>query len=194
MANAEYMNIFWFSVSSIRVPWGLSLAHFLIKILFNQQSPSKECEPYRTANDKPIAPCGAIANSMFNGKTYLLKHWALWTVGPDYRSLYLFFSFPFFPTDTLELYYIDPNGTRTQIPLVKKGIAWWTDKHVKFRNPGGNNSNLTASFQGMLSSFWGHPVTHLFNVEKSLISKTEELTVPTNVFDGKYLVPTPRQR
>uniref|UniRef100_A0A8K9UFL7 Cell cycle control protein n=1 Tax=Oncorhynchus mykiss TaxID=8022 RepID=A0A8K9UFL7_ONCMY len=28
---------------------------------------------------------------------------------------------------TLELCYIDPNGTRIQIPL--KGIAWWTDKH-----------------------------------------------------------------
>ncbi|XP_024293419.1 cell cycle control protein 50A isoform X2 [Oncorhynchus tshawytscha] len=30
------------------------------------QSPSKECEPYRSS-DKPIAPCGAIANSLFNG-------------------------------------------------------------------------------------------------------------------------------
>uniref|UniRef100_A0A674EIH4 Cell cycle control protein n=1 Tax=Salmo trutta TaxID=8032 RepID=A0A674EIH4_SALTR len=47
--------------------------------------------------------------------------------------------------DTLELYYIDPNGTRIQIPL--KGIAWSTDKHVKFRNPGGN-PNLTSAFQG----------------------------------------------
>lgn len=52
-------------------------------------------------------------------------------------------------SDTLELYYID-NGTKTEIPLTKKGIAWWTDKHVKFRNPGGNN-NLTAAFQGDLS-------------------------------------------
>ncbi|XP_015478221.1 cell cycle control protein 50A isoform X2 [Parus major] len=32
-------------------------------------NPSKECEPYRTNEDKPIAPCGAIANSMFNGTT-----------------------------------------------------------------------------------------------------------------------------
>uniref|UniRef100_A0A8C8YXT0 Cell cycle control protein n=1 Tax=Prolemur simus TaxID=1328070 RepID=A0A8C8YXT0_PROSS len=29
-------------------------------------NPSKECEPYRRNEDKPIAPCGAIANSMFN--------------------------------------------------------------------------------------------------------------------------------
>ncbi|XP_043919970.1 cell cycle control protein 50A [Protopterus annectens] len=41
------------------------------------RSPSKECEPYRTSNNKPIAPCGAIANSMFNGKlcsTVFLLH------------------------------------------------------------------------------------------------------------------------
>uniref|UniRef100_A0A4W5MUJ8 Cell cycle control protein n=1 Tax=Hucho hucho TaxID=62062 RepID=A0A4W5MUJ8_9TELE len=50
-------------------------------------------------------------------------------------------------TDTLGLYYIDPNGTRIQIPLMKKGIAWWTDKNVKFKNPGGN-PNLTSAFQG----------------------------------------------
>lgn len=39
------------------------------------------------------------------------------------------------------------NGTETLIPVVKKGIAWWTDKHVKFRNPGGDK-NLTVAFQG----------------------------------------------
>ncbi|XP_062407513.1 cell cycle control protein 50A-like [Sardina pilchardus] len=95
------------------------------------KSPSKECEPYRESSDKkPIAPCGAIANSMFN--------------------------------DTLDLYYIDPNGTRTQIVLVQKGIAWWTDKHVKFRNPGGSNANLTASFQGTSKPLnWNKPVYEL---------------------------------
>ncbi|KAL6486672.1 hypothetical protein MHYP_G00060640 [Metynnis hypsauchen] len=90
---------------------------------------SKECEPYRT-NEKPIAPCGAIANSIFN--------------------------------DTLELYYIDPNETRTPIPLMKKGIAWWTDKHVKFRNPGGSNANLTAVFQDTTKPVnWRKPVYEL---------------------------------
>ncbi|KAG7465741.1 hypothetical protein MATL_G00156820 [Megalops atlanticus] len=94
------------------------------------KSPSKECEPYRTNENKPIAPCGAIANSLFN--------------------------------DTLELFYIDPNGTRTEIPLTKKGIAWWTDKHVKFRNPGGNNLNLTTVFQGTTKPVnWRKPVYEL---------------------------------
>ncbi|XP_037986614.1 cell cycle control protein 50A [Motacilla alba alba] len=89
-------------------------------------NPSKECEPYRTNEDKPIAPCGAIANSMFN--------------------------------DTLELYRID-NDTRTPIPLIKKGIAWWTDKNVKFRNPTGDGNNLTALFQGTTKPVnWPKPV------------------------------------
>ncbi|XP_037602085.1 transmembrane protein 30Aa [Sebastes umbrosus] len=93
-------------------------------------SPSKECEPYRTGEgQQPIAPCGAIANSLFN--------------------------------DTLELYHIDSNGTRNAIPLVKKGIAWWTDKHVKFRNPGGN-TNLTVAFQGTSKPVnWRKPVFEL---------------------------------
>ena len=43
---------------------------------------------------------------------------------------------------------MDPNGTRVQVPLTKRGIAWWTDKHVKFRNPGGSSPNLTSVFQG----------------------------------------------
>ncbi|XP_046957648.1 LOW QUALITY PROTEIN: cell cycle control protein 50A [Lynx rufus] len=71
-------------------------------------NPSKECEPYRRNEDKPIAPCGAIANSMFN--------------------------------DTLELFLVGNESHPTPIPLKKKGIAWWTDKNVKFRNPPGGES------------------------------------------------------
>lgn len=45
------------------------------QLLGNLKSdPSTDCAPFAFANDsngvlKPIAPCGAIANSMFNGKT-----------------------------------------------------------------------------------------------------------------------------
>ncbi|KAJ7341669.1 hypothetical protein JRQ81_006119 [Phrynocephalus forsythii] len=96
--------------------------------LFN---PSKECEPYRTNDDKPIAPCGAIANSMFN--------------------------------DTLSLFFIDNNQSKPiSIPLKKKGIAWWTDKNVKFRNPVGPTDNLTALFQGTEKPInWLNPVYKL---------------------------------
>ncbi|KAK7904803.1 hypothetical protein WMY93_017410 [Mugilogobius chulae] len=93
------------------------------------KAPSKECEPYRTSEGLPIAPCGAIANSLFN--------------------------------DTLKLYHVDSNGTMNEVPLVKKGIAWWTDKHVKFRNPNGN-ANLTIAFQGTSKPVnWRNPVFEL---------------------------------
>ncbi|XP_044277550.1 cell cycle control protein 50A [Varanus komodoensis] len=93
--------------------------------LFN---PSKECEPYRTSEEKPIAPCGAIANSMFN--------------------------------DTLTLFRIEPNENNpVPIHLTKKGIAWWTDKNVKFRNPTGDTKNLTVLFQGTSKPVnWRKPV------------------------------------
>ncbi|KAK5602469.1 Cell cycle control protein 50A [Crenichthys baileyi] len=95
-------------------------------------SASKECEPYRTSTEtkEPIAPCGAIANSLFN--------------------------------DTLELFYIEPNGTTTAVPLAKKGIAWWTDKHVKFRNPVKDKENLTELFKGTAKPVnWRKPVYEL---------------------------------
>ncbi|CAI9723131.1 cycle control 50A [Octopus vulgaris] len=61
----------------------------------------RECEPFRLYN-KTIgyAPCGAIANSLFN--------------------------------DSFQLDYV--NRSRT-VPLIKTGIAWDSDKKVKFRNP-----------------------------------------------------------
>ncbi|CAI5769704.1 cycle control 50A [Podarcis lilfordi] len=93
--------------------------------------PSKECEPYRTSGDKPIAPCGAIANSMFN--------------------------------DTLTLFRIDRNETKyIRIPLTKQGIAWWTDKNVKFRNPTGPTKDLAILFQGTAKPVnWPKPVYEL---------------------------------
>ncbi|XP_021549245.1 LOW QUALITY PROTEIN: cell cycle control protein 50A [Neomonachus schauinslandi] len=89
-------------------------------------NPSKECEPYRRNEDKPIAPCGAIANSMFN--------------------------------DTLELFLVGNESYPTPIPLKKKGIAWWTDKNVKFRNPPGGES-LKERFKGTTKPVnWVKPV------------------------------------
>ncbi|KAF6116634.1 transmembrane protein 30A [Phyllostomus discolor] len=90
------------------------------------RNPSKECEPYRRNEDKPIAPCGAIANSMFN--------------------------------DTLELFLVSNGSYWTSIPLKNKGIAWWTDKHVKFRNPPGEGS-LEQRFDGTTKPVnWVKPV------------------------------------
>ncbi|XP_058032165.1 cell cycle control protein 50A isoform X2 [Ahaetulla prasina] len=93
--------------------------------------PSKECEPYHTSENKPIAPCGAIANSMFN--------------------------------DTLKLVHYDHNTSKpVNISLLRKGIAWWTDKNVKFRNPTGETNNLTILFQGTSKPVnWRKPVYEL---------------------------------
>lgn len=65
-------------------------------------NPTDYCAPYKTANGKPIVPCGQIANSMFN--------------------------------DSFNLYRI-VNGVKQPVPLDGKGIAWWTDYNVKYRNP-----------------------------------------------------------
>ncbi|XP_071597645.1 cell cycle control protein 50A isoform X2 [Heliangelus exortis] len=115
----------FFIIGLIFIPIGIGI-FVTSNNIREYENPSKECEPYRTNEDKPIAPCGAIANSMFN--------------------------------DTLELFRIE-NNTRTRITLVKKGIAWWTDKNVKFRNPTGDGNNLTALFQGTTKPVnWPKPV------------------------------------
>lgn len=92
-------------------------------------NPSKECDPYRTSENKPIAPCGAIANSMFN--------------------------------DSLRLYRITDGGEEL-LQLNKKGIAWWTDKNVKFKNPVGNTSDLKEVFKDTTKPInWQKPVYEL---------------------------------
>ncbi|XP_023133217.2 cell cycle control protein 50B [Amphiprion ocellaris] len=90
-------------------------------------NPSSDCSPYQYDNDKPIVPCGSIANSMFN--------------------------------DTFKLYQI-VNGTRKQVPLDGKGIAWWTDYNVKYRNP--SVTPLENAFNGTVKPvFWSRPAYKL---------------------------------
>ncbi|XP_017030018.1 cell cycle control protein 50A isoform X1 [Drosophila kikkawai] len=81
------------------------------------QTPSSDCTPFAIDPDtnKPIAPCGAIANSLFN--------------------------------DSLSL-----SHAGSDIKLLKTGIAWPSDKRVKFRNPEGN---LNVSLQDFAKPlFW----------------------------------------
>ncbi|BES99949.1 Cell cycle control protein [Nesidiocoris tenuis] len=75
--------------------------------------PSSDCDPFSKINGKPIAPCGAIANSLFN--------------------------------DTITLIKYGNNSGPKPISLIKTGIAWESDKNVKFRNPPGN---LKKAFEG----------------------------------------------
>ncbi|KAF7242784.1 Cell cycle control protein 50B [Varanus komodoensis] len=86
--------------------------------------PIQECQPYRTtAQGIPIAPCGSVANSLFN--------------------------------DTFELYRQLENGSQEAISLDKRGISWWTDTNVKFRNPEPVNGSLAQAFLGTAKPpFW----------------------------------------
>lgn len=49
--------------------------------------------------------------------------------------------------DTFTLYQI-VNGGKKLVPLDGKGIAWWTDYNIKFRNP--SITPLKNAFNGML--------------------------------------------
>lgn len=92
------------------------------------KSPGDTCEPYQyNSNDKPIVPCGSVANSMFN--------------------------------DTFKLYQI-VNGAKKQVPFDGKGIAWWTDYNVKYRNP--SVTPLKNAFNGTVKPiFWPKPAYDL---------------------------------
>lgn len=50
-----------------------------------------------------------------------------------------------FPADTIDLFY-SHNSSVVQVPLLKTGNSWWTDKNVKFRNP--ESYNLSSAFAG----------------------------------------------
>ena len=68
-------------------------------------NPSSDCIPFQFADDnRPIAPCGAIANSLFNDSLTIRRN------GPD----------------------------RDLVPLLRTGIAWPSDREIKFRNPDGD--------------------------------------------------------
>uniref|UniRef100_A0A8C5JXU4 Cell cycle control protein 50C n=2 Tax=Jaculus jaculus TaxID=51337 RepID=A0A8C5JXU4_JACJA len=46
--------------------------------------------------------------------------------------------------DTIILSYILNSSIHIRVPMLKNGLAWWTDKYVKFRNP--NAINLSNEF------------------------------------------------
>ncbi|KAJ8712939.1 hypothetical protein PYW08_008243 [Mythimna loreyi] len=78
-------------------------------------TPSTDCLPFAYAVEdgktKPVAPCGAIANSLFN--------------------------------DTLTVRSQEMNK---DVPVLRTGIAWDSDKKIKFRNPPGDLKTAFANF------------------------------------------------
>ncbi|EFA10416.1 cell cycle control protein 50A isoform X1 [Tribolium castaneum] len=75
--------------------------------------PSSDCSPFDKIKDTPIAPCGAIANSLFS--------------------------------DVLTLKKLEGN-TWKDVDLIRKGIAWDSDKNIKFRNPPGDLKEAFKNF------------------------------------------------
>jgi LEM3 (ligand-effect modulator 3) family / CDC50 family len=76
------------------------------------QTPASECGPFQfDENNRPIAPCGAIANSLFSDKL-------------DLKSLV----------------------HNTNVPVLNTGIAWPSDKNIRFRNPEGNLQEALKDF------------------------------------------------
>ncbi|XP_029967879.1 transmembrane protein 30C [Salarias fasciatus] len=98
----------------------------------NLQNPSSYCDPFsRDQNGLPIAPCGAVANSMFN--------------------------------DSFTLNYHGSGGySSARVPLLRKGISWYTDKNIKFRNSRDENRTLAQTFEGTVPPpYWHKPVFEL---------------------------------
>ncbi|XP_060785410.1 transmembrane protein 30C isoform X2 [Neoarius graeffei] len=92
--------------------------------------PSSYCNPFSyDTNGVPIAPCGAVANSMFNDSFMLVHHLS--------------------------------GGAEIAVPLLRQGIAWYTDKNIKFHNPK-SNSTLQQAFEGTAQPlYWQQPVYDL---------------------------------
>jgi uncharacterized membrane protein len=80
--------------------------------------PSSDCIPFQFTDDdsapKPIAPCGAIANSLFS--------------------------------DELKIY-SNEHTPILEVPLLRTGIAWPSDKKIKFQNP----ENFPDSMKGQFA-------------------------------------------
>ncbi|KAG8226237.1 hypothetical protein J437_LFUL006339 [Ladona fulva] len=70
---------------------------------YTEKTPQGEPTSNGSATQMPVAPCGAIANSLFS--------------------------------DVLTIY---SNVHFAEVPLLRTGIAWPSDKEIKFRNPPGN--------------------------------------------------------
>ena len=100
---------------------------------------SSECTPYAFDGGN-IAPCGAIANSLFND-TFTFKYYGASTASPA-----------------------------TNVGVLDTGIAWTTDKNVKFRNP--------SSWSGTVKpKNWQRPVYNLSSNPDNNGYQNEDLIV-----------------
>lgn len=55
-----------------------------------------------------------------------------------------------FLSDTITLSYNLNSSINIEVPMLKSGLTWWTDKYVKFRNP--TSSDLASAFAGKIQT------------------------------------------
>lgn len=96
----------------------------------NLKNPSQYCKPFaKDPNGLPIAPCGAVANSMFN--------------------------------DSFTVFYHGFTGGPVKVPLLRRGITWYTDKNIKYRNPTQeDNQTLAQVFEGTAKPLYWHKAVY----------------------------------
>ncbi|XP_075053112.1 cell cycle control protein 50C-like isoform X2 [Mixophyes fleayi] len=94
------------------------------------------CAPFSMySNGTPMAPCGAIANSLFN--------------------------------DTITLVYQSGASSNTQVPLLRTGNTWWSDKNVKFNNPKPREDLVQAFAGSTRPPYWQKPPYELDPLDPS---------------------------
>lgn len=52
--------------------------------------------------------------------------------------------------DSFSLTYYGSNELVTPVTLLRRGITWYTDKNIKYRNPNTENMTLAQAFNGIL--------------------------------------------
>ena len=101
---------------------------------------SSECTPYAYSGSNKIGPCGAIANSLFND------------------------------TFTISYYGSSTSSPAVTVGLLETGIAWTTDRYVKFQNP--------SSWSGIARPLnWQRDVWNLSSVSSNNGYQNEDLIV-----------------
>ncbi|XP_050005060.1 cell cycle control protein 50C-like [Alexandromys fortis] len=62
--------------------------------------------------------------------------------------------------DTITLSYHLNSSIHIEVPMLKSGLAWWTDKYIKFQNP--RTSDLASAFAGRAKPpHWARPIYEL---------------------------------
>ena len=106
-----------------------------------KRTPNEDCKPFDAINgSEKYAPCGAIANSLFN--------------------------------DTIVLQWKNTAGAWEDVPLLRTGIAWDSDKKYKFQNPKNadgsepkNKDELEKAFAGTVKPMdWQNEIWELDTV------------------------------